>query len=52
MTTVPSMNAMLDPVIAATSTHRLTDGVHGEPADAPWRMAASSHGSRSVTLIG
>jgi hypothetical protein len=44
------MKAMLDPVIAATSTQRFAAAVHGVAA-APWWIAASSQGGFSVTLI-
>jgi len=46
------MNAMLDPVIAATSTQRLAACAHGASAAAPWRIAAPSQGSLSATLTG
>jgi hypothetical protein len=44
------MKAMEEPVIAATRTHRLADAAQGAAA-LPWRIAASSHGGLSVTLI-
>src|SRR4051794_40733472 len=49
-TIVPSMNAMLEPRMAASSVQRCAAREHGVAA-APWRMAASSHGvlARAVT---
>jgi len=50
VTTVPSRNAMLEPAVAAASTHRRDDGVHGV-ASPPSRMSASSHGGLPIWLM-
>jgi hypothetical protein len=45
LTTVLSINAMLEPRIVARSTHRCAALTHGDAPGAPERMDASTHGS-------
>src|SRR5690349_1426930 len=50
LTMVPSMNAMLEPMMAAIRTQRLFAAGSGG-AGAPWRMIASSQGGLPICAM-
>src|SRR5437764_11998998 len=51
LTTVPSMNAMLEPRMAASSVHRRAAAVHGDDSASP-AVSPSSQGGLPMWLTG